>query len=745
MLRVKSIRGFADLGRVRIRATVVLVGCVLAGATLVASSSFAQTTPRVRVALPDLRIFVPKGLISIGLDPTSGQRELRFTHITADVGAGPFEIDPRYDARTGVSTFSQALYRRNGSGGWSRLRRVPLATYGTWEPPSDYRFPLTGFTLNRLGPHGVGPVVARSPKVDYCITGDTQVNGVPRTPAQTFIPVSDCGDPTLPLGWSVGWGDEYDQTDAGQPISLQGVADGAYVLRATVDPEHVVHEGTRSNDVTDTTLRIQGDRVTVLSQRVVNLPLPRVRLLEVHGGQDVSGSLPLRASVGLSAGRHVRSLQFLLDGQPLGPALTRPPYLYPWTVAAKPGAHYLSARATDSEGVEGSAPVVRITVRRASAVRVTGLSWRAGLLRLRLRQPPDERLLAIVPTLSSSKPLSVRDGSLTVRCRRPRQILLKLLRQGRQVGEVLLPLDARPVVRIVNPGPGETVSGIVPLAAQASDSVGVRSVQFLIDGKRLGPPLSKPPYRGHWDTRTLNNGRHLLTARVSDALGHSAFDRLPLQVSNPAPSMTCFVLQKHENARGQEPVATAGFQTVVAGETLLAFVTADGPQGSRQSATVSGGSLSWQLVARSNQSPGDSEIWQATARQPTAISPITASLHFGGYSESLSVIAMEGADGTGASATASGNTGAPHLHLKTLSATSLIFAAGNDWDSATARGLPTGWVPLDQWLNTQTGDTFWSQYTNQPTGPAASRITVSDTSPTNDHWNLTAVELINSD
>jgi hypothetical protein len=308
----------------------------------------------------------------------------------------------------------------------------------------------------------------------------------------------------------------------------------------------------------------------------------------------------------------------------------------------------------------------------------------------------------------------------------------------------MLPLDSRPTIHVLNPGSGETVSGIVPVAAQASDSVGLRSVQFLADGKPLGPRLSKTPYRWHWDTRKLTSGAHTLAARVVDVLGHTAIDRVSLQVSNPAPPMTCFVLQHHANAQGMSPVATASFQTVVAGETLLAFVSADGPQSSRQTATVSGGGLSWQLVARADTSPGDAEVWQATAAQPTAVSPITANLRFGGYDESLSLVAMEGADGAGASAAASGNTGAPHLQLKTLSATSLVFAAGNDWDSATARTLPTGWVLLDQWLNVGTGDTFWSQYTNQPTGAAGSRIAVSDTAPTTDHWNLAAVELVNS-
>jgi len=70
---------------------------------------------------------------------------------------------------------------------------------------------------------------------------------------------------------------------------------------------------------------------------------------------------------------------------------------------------------------------------------------------------------------------------------------------------------------------------------------------------------------------------------------------------------------------------------------------------------------------------------------------------------------------------------------------------GHDWDNAIARTLPSGWVPLEQWVDTATGDTYWSQYTNTPTGAAGSVVKVSDTAPSTDQWNLAAVELQNDD
>src|SRR5262249_61681680 len=109
----------------------------------------------------------------------------------------------------------------------------PTAPVGVFPPSFDYDFPLNSFTLL----NNAGKVVARSPKTDYCITGDFRLSGIPNTPNTTSPPTSNCGDPTLPLGWSVGWGDEYDQTDDGQPIDRSGVPAGVYTLRGVGDPQ----------------------------------------------------------------------------------------------------------------------------------------------------------------------------------------------------------------------------------------------------------------------------------------------------------------------------------------------------------------------------------------------------------------------------------------------------------------------------------------------------------------------------
>ena len=47
------------------------------------------------------------------------------------------------------------------------------------------------------------------------------------------------------------------------------------------------------------------------------------------------------------------------------------------------------------------------------------------------------------------------------------------------------------------------------------------SVQFQVDGVDTGPPDTTAPYALAWDSRTVPNGAHALTARATDAAGNS--------------------------------------------------------------------------------------------------------------------------------------------------------------------------------------------------------------------------------
>ena len=78
-----------------------------------------------------------------------------------------------------------------------------------------------------------------------------------------------------------------------------------------------------------------------------------------------------------------------------------------------------------------------------------------------------------------------------------------------------------PTVSIGSPATGAVLTGTLTLSATASDNVGVTSVQFMLDGKPLGNPLTSAPYTLAWDTGTVAAGAHTLSAIAKDAAGNT--------------------------------------------------------------------------------------------------------------------------------------------------------------------------------------------------------------------------------
>lgn len=305
------------------------------------------------------------------------------------------------------------------------------------------------------------------------------------------------------------------------------------------------------------------------------------------------------------------------------------------------------------------------------------------------------------------------------------------------------PVDTTPpTVSMSAPANGATVSGnSVVVSANASDNVAVGNVQFLLDGSPLGSPVLQAPYTLNWDSTAVANGTHTLSARATDTAGNVATaTAVTVTVSNAAP--TGATVDTSVSKDGIGPVSAA-VSTSAPGDLLLAFVSSDGV-GNPQTVTVSGGGLTWTLVKRVNAQGGDSEIWSARATAQLSGVTITATQSTSGYNESLTVVAFKGAAGVGASVTGNATSGAPSVKLTTTKAQSLVYAVGNDYDNAIARTPGTGQVIVHQWIETVTGDTFWSQAISGYVGAAGTVATINDTAPTTDRWNLAAVEVLSS-
>jgi YVTN family beta-propeller protein len=83
--------------------------------------------------------------------------------------------------------------------------------------------------------------------------------------------------------------------------------------------------------------------------------------------------------------------------------------------------------------------------------------------------------------------------------------------------------------------PAGPVSGVVSISASAADNVGVAGVQFLVDGNPIGAEDSSSPYGVSFNTATVADGAHTLTARARDAAGNiSTSAPVSITVTNAA-------------------------------------------------------------------------------------------------------------------------------------------------------------------------------------------------------------------
>ena len=78
-----------------------------------------------------------------------------------------------------------------------------------------------------------------------------------------------------------------------------------------------------------------------------------------------------------------------------------------------------------------------------------------------------------------------------------------------------------PVVTILNPENGSTVSILVTINCISSDNKGVEKVELWIDGKSTGLIDETEPYSLEWNTITYDDGSYLATVRSYDTSGNT--------------------------------------------------------------------------------------------------------------------------------------------------------------------------------------------------------------------------------
>ncbi|NOK02470.1 MULTISPECIES: Ig-like domain-containing protein [Myxococcus] len=260
---------------------------------------------------------------------------------------------------------------------------------------------------------------------------------------------------------------------------------------------------------------------------------PTVALTAPTDGATVEGVVTLVANAHDDKG--VTKVEFLVNGA-LQTTVTSAPWTFAWNTRATwgyNGPRTLLARAYDAAGnVTTSAPV-NITVTndwQSPTVVITAPSAGAyvtGLVPVTV-EATDNRAVVRVDFSVDYQVIATRNTAPYVFLWDTRTLTPGLHIMGAMShdaagntssvtwGVFVIKDEAPPHATMDWPRSGDVVWGEIFLQASAQDNLGVTRVEFLVDGAVVGQDDTYPYYI-HWDTTTVSNGSHAITARAWDA------------------------------------------------------------------------------------------------------------------------------------------------------------------------------------------------------------------------------------
>jgi hypothetical protein len=201
-----------------------------------------------RNALPDL-VPLPSWGISTSTVRKTHQDYLNFGATVWIGGNSPLDVEGFRSSGAPTMNAYQYFWR-----GGKIVGRVRAGTMGFDSKKGHHHWHFEQFARYQLLTASK-KLAVRSEKVGFCIA--------PSDPVDTMLPNAltgpvrvglsgACGEPGalwvqeyLP----VGWGDTYNQSKAGQAFNITSLPNGTYYIQVIANPEHLLRETTRANDI----------------------------------------------------------------------------------------------------------------------------------------------------------------------------------------------------------------------------------------------------------------------------------------------------------------------------------------------------------------------------------------------------------------------------------------------------------------------------------------------------------------
>lgn len=366
-----------------------------------------------------------------------------------------------------------------------------------------------------------GGVVSGTIPVSASVTG-----GTGNTSVQFKVDTQNIGQPVTAAPYTIQW-------------DSSSVGDGLHTLYAV------------ATDSTGSATASVG--VTVMGS------LPTISMVSPAANATISGIHTILANAAATSGTVV-SVQYQLDGNNLGPAITTAPYALPWdTTTTSNGPHSLTGVVTDSGGRTNTS-TVQFTVQQLEppVVTMTGPTTQSvsGTITLSATATSSQstiqsvqfELVGIAP-LNAAVPGPGPNFSTTFNVAGLpnatsfsfRAVATDQLGQTKASAPLTLTIDNPPPTVSFTP-PSGALSGKVPLTANVTSPKGsVAMVKFKLDGVDLGSFVntSGAVYMAEFDTGAIPNGTHALTVVATDvALQTTESATVTVSVANGPPVFT---------------------------------------------------------------------------------------------------------------------------------------------------------------------------------------------------------------
>jgi hypothetical protein len=304
---------------------------------------------------------------------------------------------------------------------------------------------------------------------------------------------------------------------------------------------------------------------------------PTISITSPAAGASVSGTITVSATATDAGG--VASVQFHLDGNSVGSAITTAPYNYLLNTASlSNGNHTITATVLDIYNLSATSAAATFNVNNTNTPLTVSITSPAsganvsGTITVSVTATDSNTVTSVQLRVDSSNTgspdttapysFSLNTSGLTNGNHTLTAVAQDSANKTANSNSITININnvtnSGPTVAITSPAAGAPVSGTITIQASASASAGVASVQFLVDSVDLGSADTGSPYSASWNTTTVADGSHTLTAVVTDISGKTATSAaVAVNVVNAASGNANADYQARCNAAGV--VACVGF------------------------------------------------------------------------------------------------------------------------------------------------------------------------------------------